>query len=379
MGTIMPKAAANNLSTASVRLRLIESVRVWPGLAGVAACIGLLHLAGWVTLLTVVAPQHFSAGSRVFGIGIGITAYMLGVRHAFDADHIAAIDNTTRNLMRQGKRSASVGFWFSAGHSSVVFGLTFMLAIGIRSVAEFVLHQDTELHNVAGLIGMAVSSGFLFMVALLNLVVLANIWKVVRRMRAGHQDEDALEQQLDGSGLIGRLLGPMMKLIRKPWQMYLVGLLFGLGFDTATEVALLVLTGSGAASRLPWYAILCLPILFAAGMSLFDTIDGSLMHFAYRWALVKPGRKLYYNLAITGLSVAVALMIGAIETVGLFSDLFKLEGAFWTWISTIDLNSVGFAVVGLFVATWLVALGIRSFGRVDGKWAAFRTAATDGD
>jgi high-affinity nickel-transport protein len=217
------------------------------------------------------------------------------------------------------------------------------------------------------------------MVALLNLVVLANIWKVVHRMRAGHQDEDALEQQLDGSGLIGRLLGPMMKLIRKPWQMYLVGLLFGLGFDTATEVALLVLTGSGAASRLPWYAILCLPILFAAGMSLFDTIDGSLMHFAYRWALVKPGRKLYYNLAITGLSVAVALMIGAIETVGLFSDLFKLEGAFWTWISTIDLNSVGFAVVGLFVATWLVALGIRSFGRVDGKWAAFRTAATDGD
>jgi high-affinity nickel-transport protein len=288
MGTIMPKAAANNLSTASVRLRLIESVRVRPGLAGVAACIGFLHLAGWVTLLTVVAPQHFSACSRVFGIGIGITAYMLGVRHAFDADHIAAIDNTTRNLMRQGKRSASVGFWFSAGHSSVVFGLTFMLAIGIRSVAEFVLHQDTELHNVAELIGIAVSSGFLFMVALLNLVVLANIWKVVRRMRAGHYDKAALEQQLDGSGLIGRLLGPMMKLIRKPRQMYLVGLLFGLGFDTATEVALLVLSSSGAASRLPWYAILCLPILFAAGMSLFDTIDGSLMYFAYRWALVKP-------------------------------------------------------------------------------------------
>ncbi|MEJ0093949.1 MAG: hypothetical protein WDN46_11060 [Methylocella sp.] len=193
------------------------------------ASIAILHLTGWFTLIAIVVPQHLSVGAKAFGVGIGITAYMLGMRHAFDADHIAAIDNTTRKLMREGKRPLSVGFWFSLGHSSIVFGLTLLLAFGIRAVAGPVLDDNSELHNIAGLIGAIVSGGFLYMIAALNVVVVVDLWKVFRRMRTGHYDEAALERQLEGRGMINRLLGSVMKLVAKPWQMYLVGLLFGLG------------------------------------------------------------------------------------------------------------------------------------------------------
>lgn len=191
-------------------------------------------------------------------------------------------------------------------------------------------------------------------------------------MRSGHFDEAALEQQLSSRGLINRLLGRVMKSITKPWQMYPLGLLFGLGFDTATEVALLVLAGSGAASGLPWYAILCLPVLFTAGMSLLDTIDGSFMNFAYGGAFSKPVRKVYYNLTITGLSVAVAvaLIIGTAELLGLLADKADLHGAFWDWISSLDLNTVGFVIVGLFFATWAAALAVWKLGRIEEKWTA---------
>ncbi|CAM5298768.1 HoxN/HupN/NixA family nickel/cobalt transporter [Streptomyces purpurascens] len=350
------------------RIRTSMTRREWAGIGGMAAFILALHLIGWFTLVVIVAPEHYTLGAKTFGIGIGVTAYTLGLRHAFDADHIAAIDNTTRKLMSEGQRPLSVGFWFSLGHSSIVFALTFLLSLGVKALSGPVADDDSELHSVTGWIGTTVSGTFLYVIAIINLVIMAGIWKVFRRMRTGDFDEAALEEQLDKRGFMNRLLGRLMKSITKPWQMYPLGLLFGLGFDTATEVALLVLAGSGAASGLPWYAILCLPVLFAAGMSLLDTIDGSFMNFAYGWAFSKPVRKVYYNLTITGLSVAVALLIGTVELLGLIAEQADLHGPFWDWVSGLDLNVIGYVVVGLFVATWAVALLVWKAGRIEEKW-----------
>lgn len=324
----------------------------WGRAAGMAAFIIALHVIGWFTLVAIVAPQHYNLGTKGFGIGI------------------AAIDNTTRKLMDEDRRPLSVGFWFSLGHSSVVFVLALLLSLGVKCLAPPVREDNSELHHVTELIGATVSGTFRYLIAIINIVILAGIWKVFRQMRPSHFDEAALEQRLNDRGLINRLLGRVMKSITKPWQMYELGLLFGLGFDTATEVALLVLAGSGAASGLPWYAILCLSVLFAAGMSLLDTIDGSFMNFAYGWAFSKPVRKAYYNLTITGLSVAVALIIGTAELLGLLADKAGLHGAFWDWISGLDLNTVGFVIVGLFVATWAAALTAWKLGRIEEKWTA---------
>ncbi|MER8188591.1 HoxN/HupN/NixA family nickel/cobalt transporter [Kitasatospora sp. NPDC094015] len=342
----------------------------WGRVGGMAAFIAALHVIGWFTLVAVVAPEHYSLGEKSFGIGIGVTAYTLGMRHAFDADHIAAIDNTTRKLMSDGQRPLSVGFWFSLGHSTIVFGLALLLSFGIKTLAGPVENDDSQLHNVTGLIGTTVSGTFLYIIAAINLVILVGIWKVFRRMREGQFDEAALEEQLNNRGFMNRLLGRATRSITKPWQMYPLGVLFGLGFDTATEIALLVLAGTGAASGLPWYAILCLPVLFAAGMSLLDTIDGSFMNFAYGWAFSKPVRKVYYNLTITGLSVAVALIIGTVELLGLAAEKLDLHGAFWDWVAGLDLNIIGFVIVGLFFATWIVALAVWKFGRIEEKWSA---------
>ncbi|OIK02535.1 nickel transporter [Streptomyces sp. MUSC 14] len=342
----------------------------WASAGGMAAFILALHVIGWFTLVAIVAPEHYSLGTKTFGIGIGVTAYTLGMRHAFDADHIAAIDNTTRKLMGEGKRPLSVGFWFSLGHSTIVFALAFLLSLGVKELAGPVENDNSSLHDITGWIGTTVSGTFLYLIAIINLVIMAGIWKVFRQMRAGHFDEAALEEQLNSRGFMNRLLGRVMKAITRPWQMYPVGLLFGLGFDTATEVALLVLAGSGAASGLPWYAILCLPVLFAAGMSLLDTIDGSFMNFAYEWAFSKPVRKVYYNLTMTGLSVAVALIIGTVELLGLVADQAGLHGPFWDWVSGLDLNLVGYVIVGLFFATWAVAFAVWKVGRIEEKWEA---------
>lgn len=333
-----------------------------------AAFIAALHMIGWFTLVAVVVPGHYSANGQSFGMGIGVTAYALGMRHAFDADHIAAIDNTTRKLMGQGRRPLSVGFWFSLGHSSVVFGLTFLLSLGLKSLAAPLKDDRSQLQRLTSLIGAAVSGTFLYAIAAVNLVALAGIWKVWRRMRAGVLDEQALEEQLDKRGLMNRLLGRVMNAIDKPWQMYPVGLLFGLGFDTATEVALLVMAASGAATGLPWYAVLCLPVLFAAGMSLLDTIDGSFMNVAYGWAFSLPVRKIYYNLTVTGLSVAVALIIGTVELLALLADQLGLTGGFWGWVAALNLNTVGFVVVGLFAAAWACALLVWKYGRIEQHW-----------
>jgi nickel/cobalt transporter (NiCoT) family protein len=340
-------------------------------LLAMGAVVAVLHAIGFGILILLVAPHHYSLGSSgVFTVGIGVTAYTLGMRHAFDADHIAAIDNTTRKLMSEGKRPLSVGFWFSLGHSTIVFGLTFLLAIGIRSLAGPVASDGSSLHQVTGLFGTIVSGSFLYAIAALNIVILFGILRVFRRLRTGEYDEQALEAELASRGLMNRFLGGMTKTVSKPRQIYPVGVLFGLGFDTATEVALLVIAGGAAGAGLPWYAILCLPVLFAAGMSLLDTIDGSFMNFAYGWAFARPVRKVFYNLTVTGLSILVAFVIGTIELGGLLASELGLSGPFWSWFEEIDLNMLGFLIVGLFVATWVIALTVWRIGRIEERWSA---------
>jgi high-affinity nickel-transport protein len=334
-----------------------------------AVVIGL-HVVGFVLLFVVVVPHHYRLGaSGAFAIGTGVTAYTLGMRHAFDADHIAAIDNTTRKLMSEGKRPMSVGFWFSLGHSSVVFALAFLFAAGVRALAGPVTRAGSQLHSVTSWIGTGVSGGFLYLIAALNLVILVGIVRVFRSMRRGEYDEAALEAQLNARGLMNRVFGRFTATITKPWQMYPLGVLFGLGFDTATEVALLFLAAGAAGAGLPFYAILCLPILFAAGMSLLDTIDGSFMNFAYGWAFSTPVRKVFYNLTITGLSVAVALVIGTIELAGIIATQLRAQGAFWSGLEQININTIGFIIAGLFVATWATALAIWHFARIEERWS----------
>ena len=232
----------------------------WVRVCGMAAFIVALHVIGWLTLVAIVAPEHGSIGTKSFGIGIGVTAYTLGMRHAFDADHIAAIDNTTRKLMAEGQRPLSVGFWLGLGHSSVVFALAFLLSLGVKAVAGPVRDDGSALHSVTGLIGTTVSGVFLYVIAAVNLVVLAGIWKVFRQMWHGHFDEAALEDQLNNPRFHEPAAGPRHEVDHQAVaRLPGLGLLFGLGFDTATEVALLVLAESGAASGLPWYAIRACP------------------------------------------------------------------------------------------------------------------------
>jgi len=348
----------------------------WTRLAAMAGVTLALYVVGFL-LLAAALPHHYRISpSATFGIGTGVLALTLGMRHAFDADHIAAIDNTTRKLMADGKRPLSVGFFFSLGHSSVVLGLAVLLNFGIRSLDSQVRDGGSGLHRLTTIIGTGVSGTFLYVIAALNLAVLVSIVRVLADLRNGRFDESSLEAQLDRRGLMNRIFGPLARRIDTPWKMYPIGLLFGLGFDTATEVALLVLSGTAVASGLPFYAILALPLLFAAGMSTFDTLDGCFMNFAYGWAFARPIRKVFYNLTVTALSVLVALAIGTIELLGLLSSEINLTGGFWNAMARFNINSAGFAVVGLFVLTWLVALLVWRVGRVEERWdaAALRAA-----
>jgi high-affinity nickel-transport protein len=343
----------------------------WRTIAMMGAVVLGLHLVGFFLLIALVAPHRYHlGGSGVFAVGTGVTAYTLGMRHAFDADHISAIDNTTRKLMAEGKRPMSVGFFFSLGHSTVVFGLAFLFAIGVRALNGEVASTSSVFHNLAGLIGTGVSGAFLYVIGALNLVILWGIVKVFVEMRTGRYNERQLEQQLNSRGLMNRFFGRLTNAVSRPWHMYPIGLLFGLGFDTATEVALLFIAAGAAGAGLPFYAIVCLPILFAAGMSLLDTIDGSFMNFAYGWAFSNPVRKVFYNITITGLSVAVALVIGTIELSGLLAQRLNARGAFWTWLENISINTLGFIIVGMFIATWVVALSIWHFAHIEERWSS---------
>jgi high-affinity nickel-transport protein len=351
------------------RARSALTRREWLSVLAMATIVVGLHAVGWLILVALVVPHHYALGTQAFGVGVGVTAYTLGLRHAFDADHIAAIDNTTRKLMADGKRPLGVGLFFSLGHSTVVFVLALLLSVGFKALAGQVRDGGSTLHAVTSLVGTTVSGTFLYVIAMINLVVLLGIVRVFREMRSGRFDEAELEAQLNARGLASRFLGRFSRRIRASWQMYPLGMLFGLGFDTATEVALLFLAAGAAGAGLSWYAILCLPVLFAAGMSLLDTLDGSFMNFAYGWAFSKPVRKVYYNLTITALSVAVAFVVGTVELLSILADKLRLRGAFWEAVSSLDLNAVGYGIVALCVLTWGIALAVWRFGRIEARWA----------
>jgi high-affinity nickel-transport protein len=332
----------------------------------------VLHILGFGIFILFVVPSHYKG----LGIGVAGLAYSLGLRHAFDADHIAAIDNTTRKLMNEGKRPLSLGYFFSLGHSTIVIAIGVGIVIAEKSVYGAVSNGHSHLEQFGGVFGTIVSASFLYLIGMLNIVILAGIVRVFRAMRHGTYDEAELERQLQNRGLMYRFFGRWMRTITREWQMYPVGVVFGMGFDTATEIALLATTALLATQRLPFYAILCLPILFTAGMSLMDTLDGVFMNFAYSWAFFNPVRKVYYNLAITGLSVSICLFIGTVEVLGLLpTELGGLNGGFWNWAQAFDINKAGFVIVGMFIITWGGALAFWKFGNVEEKWTSrLRTA-----
>jgi high-affinity nickel-transport protein len=329
--------------------------------------ITALHVVGFGVFILAVLPSHY----RGLGLGIAGLAYSLGMRHAFDADHISAIDSTTRKLLSEGKRPLRVGYWFSLGHSTVVVAIVLGVVAAERTIYGSVLHAGSPLQQFGGIVGTLVSAAFLYVIALLNIGILAGIARVFRAMRAGRYDERELERQLDSRGLMARVLRTRMNAITEEWHMYPVGVLFGLGFDTATEVALLASTALLASGHVPVYAIMCLPILFTAGMCLLDSIDGVFMNYAYSWAFLNPVRKVYYNLAITGLSIAICFVIATIEVLGLLaSRVGGLHGGFWHYVATFDVNRAGFVIAGLFVLCWTGALAFWRFGRVEERWGA---------
>ncbi len=362
--------ASPALAEGPVSLQGRLSSAEWRRLGAMFGFIALLHVVGFGLLFLAAAGHYHVDAKTTFGVGTGTLAYTLGLRHAFDADHISAIDNTTRKLMNDGKRPLGVGFFFSLGHSTVVFTLAVLLNFGIRALNSGVKDENSGLHRYTGLIGTSVSGSFLLLIAVLNTIILVSIVKVFLRLRSGRFDDQALEQQLAKSGLLNRFFGPLARRVDTSWKMYPIGMLFGLGFDTATEVALLVLAGSAVVGGLPFWAILSLPVLFAAGMSLLDTIDGSFMNFAYGWAFSKPVRKVYYNITITGLSVAVALYIGGLEVAQVLAGQLNLTGGFWDYVTNFNINHAGFIIVGMFVAVWIIALTIWRFAHIEARWDA---------
>jgi high-affinity nickel-transport protein len=356
----------------SEQLTAPRSTRPWQVIqaAGGALLIVLgLHVLAFGTLLVFVIPGHFHVNGKVFGIGLAFTAYILGLRHAFDADHIAAIDNTTRKLVGEGRKSTSVGLFFSLGHSTIVFVMALLIAVGAK-LASTLVADNSPAHQTLGVIGTLVSGLFLILIGVINLIALVGIARVWKDARNGGMDDEALEKALNSRGFFARLLRPVMNRITRPGQMYPLGVLFGLGFDTATEISLLVLAGAGAATGLPWYAVLVLPLLFAAGMSLCDTLDGAFMHTAYQWAFIRPVRKIYYNLTTTGLSVAVALLIGGIEILALLHQKMGLTDPVTTWIANLSLDFVGYLIVGLFFLVLLGSTAYWHLANVEERWTA---------
>jgi len=341
-------------------LRLSFSREEWTRLAGFYGFVAILHIAGWGLYL------RYSAEHPAL-VGLGFAAYMLGLRHAFDADHIAAIDDTVRYMLQKGEKSLGVGFFFSLGHATVVLALAIAVALG----AALVSSRIPALKSVGGLIGASVSGTFLWIIGVLNVLVLLDLLGVWRKARAGTHDHRHLEELLSRRGLLNRLLGGRLRsLLTRSWQMYPLGLLFGLGFDTASEVALLAMTAGASMGNLPVAAVITLPLLFAAGMSLMDTTDGVLMSRAYRWAFMNPLRKIFYNVATTTLSIAVALVIGTIELLQVLVHALGLEGPFFDFVGDLDFGALGYVIVGMFVLAWASSVAVWKLGRLNVRYGA---------
>jgi nickel/cobalt transporter (NiCoT) family protein len=360
----------NQILTQKPALRLRERLEPdeWRRIFAMFGFIALLHLLGALLMWRATSGHYRLSNGTLFGWGTAALAYTLGMRHAFDADHISAIDNTTRKLMSEGKRPLAVGFFFSLGHSSVVAVLAILLNFGIKALGTQLNDENSSLHHYTGLIGTSVSGAFLMLIAILNLVILLSIVKVFSAMRKGLYNEEELEKHLNSRGLLMRFFGPIARRIDASWKMYPLGILFGLGFDTATEIGLLVLAGSSVIAGLPWWAILSLPFFFAGGMSLLDTIDGSFMNFAYGWAFSQPVRKVYYNIVITGLSVTVAFFVGGLELLQVLANQLNLTGGFWNYALSFNLNSAGYIIVGLFAVIWAFSLALWRFGKIEERW-----------
>jgi nickel/cobalt transporter (NiCoT) family protein len=332
-------------------------------LAGFFGGVGLLHIAGWGLLFAVAAGQPTI-------LALGGLAYTFGLRHAFDADHISAIDNTTRKLLQDGHKPVGVGFFFSLGHSTVVFLIAAALGLTVKWIVDGVVSDGGQLRSVGGALGTVVSGGFLVLIGLLNLVILIDIVRVYTRLKSGEYDESSLELDLTAGGFMSRIFGRLFRVIKHSWQMYPIGFLFGLGFDTASEVAILAISAGAAAKGLPFAAVIALPLIFAAGMSLMDTADGAFMAKAYSWAFTSPVRKVFYNLTMTSLSVFVALFIGTVELLQVAIRTFDLKGGLFGAIAGFDLiGRAGYFIVAAFVVAWAAALFIYKARRIDERWS----------
>ena len=326
--------------------------------------LGAFNIAAWALAL-------MASASYPILLPTALLAFTFGLRHAVDADHIAAIDNTTRKLMQEGQRPVAVGMFFSLGHSTIVVGLSVLIALSAGLVSDI-----PQMREIGGLIGTAVSAAFLLIIGIINLIVLIDIYRMFRRVSAGGSyDEKGLEDYLQNRGLLARVFKPMLRVIRKSWHMYPLGILFGLGFDTASEVALLGLAATSGASGIPIVYILILPALFAAGMSLVDATDGVMMLGAYGWAYVKPIRKLYYNLNITLVSVLIAFVIGGIEVLSIVSDRFGLSGGIWDLVGGLDFEVIGFVIIAIFVVSWTLSTIIYRWKRYDDLPASSATGS----
>src|SRR6202171_562031 len=325
--------------------------------------VGLLHITGWGLLLL------YGMGHPTI-LALGGLAYTFGLRHAFDADHIAAIDNTTRKLLQDGRKPVGVGFFFSLGHSTVVFIIAAALGLTVKWIVDGVAGNGGQLKTVGGMLGTVVSGGFLVLIGVLNLVVLLDIVRVYRRLKAGGYDDRSLELDLTAGGVMSRIFGRLFRVIRHSWQMYPIGFLFGLGFDTASEVAILAISAGAAAKGVPFVAVIALPLIFAAGMSLMDTADGAVMAKAYSWAFTSPIRKVFYNLTMTSLSVFVALFVGVVELLQVVIQRYDLKGGVFGAIAAFDLvGRAGYFIVAAFVMAWAAALLIYKVRRIDERWS----------
>jgi high-affinity nickel-transport protein len=315
------------------------------------------RIAGLVTVLIAANLAAWAWAFNVFHhyplvLGTALLAYGLGLRHGVDADHIAAIDNVTRTLMQRGQQPVGVGFYFSLGHSTVVV----LASVAIAATATALSHRFAAMREVGGVVGTLVSAGFLLAIAAINLHVLRTVYRTFRRVKAGGQyAQEDLDTLFAGGGLLARIFRPLVRAIDRSWHMYPLGFLFGLGFDTATEIGVLGIAAAEASKGMPIWSILIFPALFTAGMALVDTADSILMLFAYGWAFVRPLRKLYYNMTITFVSVVVAALIGGIEALGLIGDQMQLRGTFWDWVASLNghFGGLGYLIIAIFVASWV--------------------------
>lgn len=331
------------------------------------------HRLNWLPYVIIVISLHilgfgflYLANTNHLLLGMGLLAYTLGLRHAFDADHIAAIDNTVRKLIQQQRNPVGVGFYFSIGHSTVVFFMAVFLGISIKWVKDALPHFQ----EIGGIIGTLVSGTFLILIGILNLMILISLITLFLKFRKDKINDEKLNDLLDTRGFVSRMVGPYFKFISHSWHVLPLGFLFGLGFDTASEISLLALSSGASQQAISFVGILSLPILFAAGMSLLDTLDGILMTSAYNWAFFNPIRKIYYNITITAISVIAALLIGTVELLQILVDKLQLKGSFWEFIENIQFDNIGYILVILFIISWLISTLIWKFGKVEQRWSS---------